>query len=82
MAEREKEVRLVADTNIILSALLKDGSFIAEMMKTDCIQIYFPEYGLSEIDAHKIFSEIKDVEYGVTRSSSAMNPKSWLKTNL
>ncbi len=43
MAEREKEVRLVADTNIILSALLKDGSFIAEMMKTDCLQIYFPE---------------------------------------
>jgi predicted nucleic acid-binding protein len=55
MAEREKEVRLVADTNIILSALLKDGSFIAEMMKTDCLQIYFPEYGLAEIDAHKSY---------------------------
>ena len=55
MAEREKEVRLVADTNIILSALLKDGSFIAEMMKTGCIQIYFPEYGLVEIDAHKSY---------------------------
>jgi predicted nucleic acid-binding protein len=53
MAEREKEVRLVADTNIILSALLKDGSFIAEMMKTSGIQIYFPEYGLAEISAYK-----------------------------
>jgi predicted nucleic acid-binding protein len=55
MAEREKEVRLVADTNIILSALLKDGSFIAEMMKTSGIQIYFPEYGLAEISAYKSY---------------------------
>jgi predicted nucleic acid-binding protein len=43
--ERRKEVpRIVADTNILISALLKDHSVHARLIKSKLFNIYFPEY--------------------------------------
>jgi predicted nucleic acid-binding protein len=52
MERREEEVGLVADTNILISALVKDRSINARLIKSDCFALYFPEYGLKEIESY------------------------------
>jgi predicted nucleic acid-binding protein len=49
MEGREEESGLVVDTNILVSALIKDHSKNAEMIKTGYFKAYFPEYGLIEL---------------------------------
>ncbi len=52
--ERNKEkIRLVVDTNILLSALLKDKTFTAKLLKSEFFDIYYPEDGLKELEYYK-----------------------------
>jgi predicted nucleic acid-binding protein len=49
MEGREEESGLVIDTNILVSALIKDHSDNAELIRTGYFKVYFPEYGLIEL---------------------------------
>ncbi|MCZ7355948.1 MAG: PIN domain-containing protein [Candidatus Methanoperedens sp.] len=52
--ERNKEkIRLVVDTNILLSALLKDKTFTAKLLKSEFLDVYYPEDGLKELEYYK-----------------------------
>ena len=45
MEGREEELGIVADTNILISALLKDNSINSKLIKAKIFSIYFPDYG-------------------------------------
>ncbi len=52
--ERNKEkIRFVVDTNTLMSALLKDGSMTAKLLKSEFFDLYYPEDGLREIEYYK-----------------------------
>lgn len=52
--ERNKEkIRLVVDTNTLMSALLKDNSMTAKLLKSEFLDLYYPEDGLMEIEYYK-----------------------------
>jgi len=52
--EGDKEkIRFVVDTNILMSALLKDDSSTAKLLKSEFFEIYYPENGLREIECYK-----------------------------
>lgn len=53
MEKRKEEPRIVVDTNILISALLKDYSIHARLIKSRVFSIYFPEYGLKEIEKYR-----------------------------
>jgi len=55
MERRKEEPRIVADTNILISALLKDHSIHAQLIKSKFFSIYFPEYGLKEIGKYRSY---------------------------
>jgi predicted nucleic acid-binding protein len=55
MEGRKEEPRIVADTNILISALLKDHSIHARLIKSKFFDIYFPEYGLKEIEKYRSY---------------------------
>jgi len=55
MERRKEEPRIVADTNILISALLKDHSVHARLIKSKFFSIYFPEYGLKEIEKYRSY---------------------------
>lgn len=59
MDEREETAGLVADTNILISALLKDHSINAKLIKSGYFDIFFPEYGMREIDGYHAYIEAK-----------------------
>lgn len=52
--ERNKEkVQIVVDTNILMSALLKDNSITAKLIRSESFDIYYPEDGLTEITRYR-----------------------------
>jgi predicted nucleic acid-binding protein len=55
MERRKEEPRIVADTNILISALLKDHTVHARLIKSKSFSIYFPEYGLKEIEKYRSY---------------------------
>lgn len=59
MEGREEEARIVADTNILISALLKDHSINARLIKSGYFNVYFPEYGLKEIAGYHGYIDTK-----------------------
>jgi len=59
MEGREEEAGLVADTNILVSALIKDHSINAKLIKSGYFTVYFPEYGLKEIDRYQDYIKAK-----------------------
>ncbi len=59
MEGREEEAGLVADTNILISALLKDHSINARLIKSGYFSVYFPEYGIKEIDGYHDYIDAK-----------------------
>lgn len=72
--ERNKEkIRFVIDTNILMSALIKDSAFTEKVLKSEFLDLYYPEDGLSEIDYYKKYiiskrnktAQIKSFEYGL-----------------
>lgn len=59
MEGREEEAGVVADTNILISALLKDHSINARLIKSGYFDVYFPEYGLKEIAGYHAYIDAK-----------------------
>jgi predicted nucleic acid-binding protein len=59
MEGREEEAGLVADTNILISALLKDYSINARLIKSGYFSVYFPDYGIKEIDSYRNYIDAK-----------------------
>ena len=52
--ERNKEkIQIVVDTNILMSALLKDNSITAQLIRSEFFDMYYPQDGLSEIKRYK-----------------------------
>ncbi len=48
-----KKLKLVLDTNVILSALINENSIIRDILLSDKIQLYLPEYAFEEIIDHR-----------------------------
>lgn len=72
--ERNKEkIRIVIDTNILMSALIKDNAFTEKLLKSEFLDLYYPEDGLNEIEYYKDyiiskrnkFAQIKSFEYAL-----------------
>lgn len=72
--ERNKEkIRIVIDTNILMSALIKDSAFTEKLIKSEFLDLYYPEDGLSEIEYYKEYiiskrnktAQIKSFEYAL-----------------
>ncbi len=59
MEGREEEAGLVADSNILISALLKDHSINARLIKSGYFTVYFPEYGMKEVDSYQAYIKVK-----------------------
>jgi predicted nucleic acid-binding protein len=59
MDGREENAGLVADTNILISALLKDHSINAKLIESGYFIVYFPEYGLRELEGYKDYIKAK-----------------------
>jgi predicted nucleic acid-binding protein len=58
MDEREEKAGLVADTNILISALLSDHSTNARLIESGYFMVYLPEYGIMEMEGYRDY--IKD----------------------
>ena len=59
MEGREEKVGLVVDTNILISALLKDRSINAKLIESGYFIVYFPEYGLRELEGYRDYIKAK-----------------------
>ncbi|MFB3766607.1 MAG: PIN domain-containing protein [Methanotrichaceae archaeon] len=59
MDGREEEAGLVVDTNIIIAALLKDHSINAKLIKSGYFNVYFPDYGMIEIEGYLAYIKAK-----------------------
>lgn len=49
MEGREEEFGFVIDTNIVVSALIKDHSDNAKLIKAGYFEVYFPEYWVERV---------------------------------
>ena len=49
MERDAEEIRLVVDTNVLISALLKDDSITARLLRSNACSYYYPWEGLTEI---------------------------------
>ncbi|MDD4162945.1 MAG: PIN domain-containing protein [Methanothrix sp.] len=61
MEGRKEEPRIVADTNILISALLRDNSINSQLIKSKIFCIYFPDYGMKEIKKYRNYIIAKRV---------------------
>jgi len=59
MERREENPGLVADTNILISALIKDHSINAKLIESGYFVVYFPEYGLRELQGYRDYMKAK-----------------------
>ena len=53
MERDAEEIRLVVDTNILISAPLKDDSITARLLRSNACSYYYPWDGLTEINYYK-----------------------------
>ena len=68
--ERDKEkIRVVIDTNILISALIKDGSVTARIIKSGIFEIYYPEDGMFELEKYR--------DYIIKKRKKALQRKSF-----
>ncbi len=63
MERDEEEIRLVVDTNVLISALLKDDSLTARLLRTNACAYYYPWDGLTEIDYYRDYIISKRAKY-------------------
>jgi predicted nucleic acid-binding protein len=63
MERDEEEIRLVVDTNILISALLKDESLTARILRSNACAFYYPWDGLAEIDYYREYIISKRTKY-------------------
>jgi len=64
MVGREENIRLVVDTNILISALMRDDTFHAELIKSGYFELYYPDYGMAEIEKYKDYMILKRAKRG------------------
>ena len=68
--ERDKEkTRVVIDTNILISALIKDDSVTARIIKSGIFEIYYPEDGMFELEKYR--------DYIIKKRKKALQRKSF-----
>jgi len=68
--ERNKEkIRIVIDTNILISALIKDDSTTSKIIKSDIFEIYYPEDGMVELEKYR--------DYIIKKRKKALQRKSF-----
>lgn len=68
--ERDKEkIRIVIDTNILISALIKDDSVTARIIKSGIFEIYYPEDGMFELEKYR--------DYIIKKRKKALQRKSF-----
>lgn len=73
MEGNKEKIRIVIDTNILISALIKDNAFTEKLLKSEFLDLYYPEDGLSEIEYYKEYiiskrnryTQIKSFEYAL-----------------
>lgn len=53
MEGNKEKIQIVVDTNILISALLKDNSVTAKLIRSESFDIYYPEDGLAEINRYR-----------------------------
>ena len=63
MERDAEEIRLVVDTNILISALLKDDSITARLLRSNACSYYYPWDGLTEIDYYREYIISKRNKY-------------------
>ena len=63
MERDAEEIRLVVDTNILISALLKDDSITARLLRSNACSYYYPWDGLTEIDYYSEYIISKRNKY-------------------
>ena len=68
MERDEEEIRLVVDTNILISALLKDDSLTGRLLRSNAYCYYYPWDGLTEIDYYREYIISKRSKYIQTSS--------------
>ena len=68
MERNKKKVRIVVDTNILISALLKDSSLTGKILRSNACNFYYPEDGLSEIDCYREYIISKRARHVQTNS--------------
>ena len=68
--ERDKEkTRVVIDTNILISALIKDDSVTARIIKSGIFEIYYPEDGMFDLEKYR--------DYIIKKRKKALQRKSF-----
>lgn len=68
MERDTEEIRVVVDTNIIISALLKDSSLTGRVLRSDSCNFYYPWDGLREIDCYREYIISKRAKHVQTNS--------------
>jgi predicted nucleic acid-binding protein len=63
MERDAEEIRLVVDTNVIISALLKDDSITSKLLRSNACSYYYPWDGLIEIDYYREYIIAKRSKY-------------------
>lgn len=67
--ERDKEkIQVVIDTNILISALIKDDSTTSKIIKSGIFEIYYPEDGMFELKKYR--------DYIIKKRKKALQRKS------
>jgi predicted nucleic acid-binding protein len=69
MAADQEKICFVVDTNISMSALLKDQSITARLLKSEFFDLYYPEDGLLELEYYK--------EYIISKREKSLQKKSF-----
>lgn len=68
--ERDKEkIRIVVDTNVLISALIKDDSATSKIIKSGIFEIYYPEDGMLELEKYR--------DYIIKKRKKALQRKSF-----
>ncbi len=63
MVRDEDEIRFVVDTNILISALMKEDSLTGRILRTNACNFYYPWDGLKEIEYYREYISSKRTKY-------------------
>lgn len=51
--ETSSRMRLVVDTNILISALISDSSVVYNILRNPLITFYIPDFGIAEVERYR-----------------------------
>ena len=63
MVRDEEEIRFVVDTNILISALIRDDSLTGKLLKSNACVFFYPWDGLREIEYYREYISLKRGRY-------------------